>query len=145
MPKEFSDVKKAVFDVEWHLEKAVNALKNVGDYSFSESDPSEKGLARTFYEVGDRLSWAFSRIQYLKKDIECEGLLRKNSQGRYELPNGDYFTSGNTIEFLDERPETIDYYGGSMWLLSRVEHAGDYITTLGTDVSVDGIYARSRR
>lgn len=48
-----------------------------------------------------------------------EGYLQHNSQGRYEIQNVTYFTSGEPIEILYD----------NMWITGRIEYShthGDY-------------------
>lgn len=46
--------------------------------------------------------------------------LKKNSDGRFELPNGDYFTSGERIEIKISEA----------WWSGRVEHSDHYYVIL---------------
>ncbi|MCM3716058.1 DUF5348 domain-containing protein [Alkalihalobacillus oceani] len=79
-------------------------------------------------------------IRYLEKPIRDEGILRHNSDGRYEFESGTYFTSGDSIEILEDEG---DY---SRWNATRIEHNGEdyYAVSLGKDISINGKRARCR-
>ncbi|WP_257964300.1 MULTISPECIES: DUF5348 domain-containing protein [Bacillus] len=59
---------------------------------------------------------------------------RKNHQGRYALPNGDYFTTGDYIEFkLDHK----------QWIKTTVHHNHkDYYLVGFPNLKMEGLIAR---
>lgn len=80
-----------------------------------------------------------SEVNYLNKPISIEGRLYKNTDGRYAFPNGDYLTSGNTVELLCQ--DEYDTY----WVKTTIEHSEDYYALdLGKEVSLEGMTARMR-
>lgn len=60
--------------------------------------------------------------------------LTKNWQGRYELPDGTYFTTGDTIEFK---------YDFKHWIRTTVHHnLEDYYLVGFPDLKMDGLIVR---
>ena len=61
-----------------------------------------------------------------------EGYLKHNSQGRYEIPNSTYFTSGEPVEIL------VD----GVWTKGRIEFShsdGDYYFIADDETEVHGL------
>jgi hypothetical protein len=62
------------------------------------------------------------------------GTLEKNWQGRYQLPNGEYFTTGDPIEIY------LDY---NYWVKTEVKHnRKDYYLKDYPDLQMEGLRAR---
>ena len=89
----------------------------------------------------EKLDTANDRIAYLNKPIIYEGTLHKNSSGKYETENGDYYTSGNTIEaFIYD-----DYREKERWAKTSVESDGiEYYLVHYKDISMQGLKVRIR-
>lgn len=67
-----------------------------------------------------------------------EGYLQHNSQGRYEIPNATYFTSGDLIEILAD----------GVWTIGRIEFshsAGDYYFIANDGAQVHGLTGMQAR
>ncbi len=88
-----------------------------------------------------KLQDAYFRMDYISKPVTDQGFIKHNDSGRYELPSGYYFTSGNQCEILDEK------YGEQEWRYTTIEHNGEnyYATVLGKNVSINGKMVRVRR
>lgn len=104
---------------------------------------------RGIFENLDKVNY---KITYLKTPIVYSGTLSKNNQGRYELPNGHYFTSGDRIECLinDDfheyfNEETDKYESIPYWIKTSVEHNGkDYYLVYNKDIPLQGLLVRIR-
>lgn len=82
----------------------------------------------------DRLYEINADILYLQKSVQSKGKLRKNSRGRYEIPDYEW-TSGREIEALIE----------NVWIHSRVEHNGeDYYIVGYSSIPMEGLAVRVR-
>lgn len=115
---------------------------NAGHVEAETGDPNELMLLDTYRSIIDKLEGIHNQIEYLQKEIVDEGRLSKNSAGRYELPSGEYFTSGSPIEALifDDWDEV------EKWVTTRVEHNGDDYYLYGhSEVKMEGLLARKRR
>lgn len=88
-----------------------------------------------------KLQEAYYRMEYISKPVTDQGFLKINESGRYELPSGEYFTSGSICEILDES------FGEQEWRYTAIEHNGVdyYATSLGKNVSINGRMVRIRR
>lgn len=61
-------------------------------------------------------------------------VLAKNGQGRYGFSNGDYFTTGDAIEFK---------YDYKHWIKTTVHHnLKDYYLVGFPDIKMEGLIAR---
>lgn len=98
---------------------------------------------RMYVKLIQKFSDLSHEIKYLSKPIIDEGIIHHNESDRYELPSGEYFTSGSVCEIL------CDWYddGKMRWVFTSIEYAGQdyYATALGKDVSIDGFTVRIRR
>lgn len=99
-------------------------------------------LRDSWNQIEDHLSKAAFDIFRISSPIGEEGILTKNSSGRYQLPSGEYFTSGSGIEVLiDKSEDKEDHY----WAYSRIEHNGnDYYLTKFPEYPLLGMCARVR-
>lgn len=116
-------------------------LKSIDYYNYpdlSEIDGDEfvKSELITAFQFFDM---AYARIQYINKPIVAEGLLSKQSNGRYALDEYEY-NSGDTIEFLFYD----DCIEKNIWARSRIEHNGDYYIYNYNFVSLDNLMVRRR-
>lgn len=108
---------------------------------YNRNNPDEAFMRSQYYDIADKLNDIEQQLSYLNKPVSEEGVLRHNNAGRYELPSGEYFTSGSGCEILVEEDEE------SYWVYTSIEHNGEdyYATALGRDVSISGMVARIRR
>lgn len=80
-------------------------------------------------------------LEYLVLPVKYTGELHRNSEGRYELGNGYYFSSGYGIElFIPDEQRYTDGY----WITTRIEHNGDYYAVGAPKVPLQGALARYR-
>lgn len=113
-----------------------------GDWSehFNPNDPDEMFQFNTFIRIGENLKKVIRSFEYMNKPVVAEGMLYKNSAGRYELNDHIYYTSGSGIEFLYEYSD-----GERVWVTSRVERNGiDYYIVSYPNVQMDGLHVRYR-
>ncbi|MGM0220126.1 DUF5348 domain-containing protein [Enterococcus sp. AZ126] len=80
-------------------------------------------------------------LEYLNSPIQFEGLLRENENGRFELENGDEFTSGSRIEAL----VYFDFNDRESWVRTSVEsnESGYYLVGYN-NVPMAGLKVRAR-
>lgn len=120
-------------------------LKTVGDYcddvEYDQHNLDEKFLRDELYGISDKLDDVKRKVNYLSKPVREQGFLSHNSDGRYELPSGEYFTSGSSCEILNTDGDEQE------WLFTAIEHNGEdyYAVRLGRNVSINGLMARVRR
>lgn len=91
----------------------------------------------------EKLDDVYRTLTYLSKPVTEQGFIKHNSEGRYALPSGDYFTSGSTCEILYNDERCHEQY----WIYTSIEHNGEdyYATALGKKISIDGMMVRVRR
>lgn len=111
------------------------------EYNYHNLD--EAFLRDQVSNIAYKLDSISNDIAYLAKSVVEEGIIHHNSDGRYELPSGTYFTSGSICEILSYD----SYHEMERWNLTSIEHNGTdyYATALGKDISIDGKYVRIRR
>jgi hypothetical protein len=114
------------------MEKAEDDWTNY----FNESDPEDMYLRSMFYRIAEKLEDARRIAKQVDAKVTAEGILYKNSAGRYEIEDGVYFTSGSAIEFLLEDEDR------SEWIYSSVEHNEDYYIVNHKRLNMEGIRAR---
>jgi len=102
-------------------------------------------LAKQYCKLADQLDDIHRRLEYLDKKIVAEGPIFHNSSGRYEMLNGEYFTSGSKIEIL-VKPIYEDEGRKPYWVLTSIEHNGDdyYAVALGRETPINGMTVRLR-
>lgn len=138
-------VNEAFLKIESISNEAARLLRQLGEeceeITYNRDDAEQAFLQNEIYNMAQLLEKVTYRVSYLNRPVREEGILRHNSDGRYELPSGDYFTSGSTIEIL------TDKWGDPLWVVTAIEHNGKdyYAVELGRDYSIDGKMARSRR
>lgn len=134
--KEFGKLKRQLHDLLYRL-------GDDGENIASSRDLDERFLIGQYRGLTEKLDDIHRKLEYLSKDIISEGPIFHNSAGRYEMLNGDYFTSGSTIELLvkDEDEDERAY-----WIQTTIEHNGDdyYAVALGRETSINGMTARLR-
>lgn len=116
-------------------------IRKVEDnHDYNDKDPDDMLLCTMFNKIEDRFSAIAYDMNRITLPIKEVGKLKHNSAKRYELPSGDYFTSGSGIEVLIK-----DNDGSQEWVYSSVEHNGeDYYLTKLPKISMDGLTARTR-
>lgn len=135
--KEFEKLKRQLHDLLYRL-------GDDGENIASSRDLEERFLIGQYRGLAEKLDDIHRKLEYLSKDVISEGPIFHNSAGRYEMLNGDYFTSGSTIELLvkDEDEDDRVY-----WIQTTIEHNGDdyYAVALGRETPINGMTARLRR
>ena len=135
--KEFEKLKRQLHDLLYRL-------GDDGGNIASSRDLDERFLIGQYRGLAENLDDIHRKLEYLSKDVISEGPIFHNSAGRYEMLNGDYFTSGSSIELLvkDEDEDERKY-----WIQTTIEHNGDdyYAVALGRETSINGMTARLRR
>lgn len=138
---EFGKLKKQLRDLLYRL-------GDDGENIVSSQSLDERFLFQQYRGLTEKLDDIYRKLEYLSKDVISEGPIFHNSAGRYEMLNGEYFTSGSTIELLvKDEDEDEDEDEGTYWILTTIEHNGDdyYAKALGRDTSINGMTARLRR
>lgn len=112
----------------------IDLYENMDRSSLTIDERSELILV---YQALNELSEGVESLKVLGKPVREEGLLKKNSNGRYTLGEHE-LTSGRPIEVFDEE--------GNVFYQSRMEHSGDdyYIYSLGKGVPIENIRCRIR-
>ncbi|PKH11689.1 DUF5348 domain-containing protein [Planomicrobium sp. MB-3u-38] len=133
--KEFGKLKRQLHDLLYRL-------GDDGENIASSWDVDERFLIQQYRGLTEKLDDIHRKLEYLSKDVVSEGPIFHNSAGRYEMLNGDYFTSGSTIELLVKNEDERAY-----WIQTIIEHNGDdyYAVALGRETSINGMTARLRR
>lgn len=106
-----------------------------------------------FRMILERMDFINDRLNYLNVPVLYEGTLSKNEQGRYQLPNGKYYTSGSLIECLicdgghdKYNEDSKEYENVPYWARTSVEHDGnDYYLVSYKNIPMQGLRARVRR
>lgn len=135
--KEFEKLKRQLHDLLYRL-------GDDGENIASSRDLEERFLIGQYRGLAEKLDDIHRKLEYLSKDVISEGPIFHNSAGRYEMLNGDYFTSGSTIELLVKDKDEDDR---AYWIQTTIEHNGDdyYAVALGRETSINGMSARLRR
>lgn len=132
--KEFGKLKRQLRDLLYRL-------GDDGENIAASRDVDERFLIRQYRMLTEQLDAIHRKLAYLSKDVISEGPIFHNPAGRYEMLNGDNFTSGSTIELLvkDEDEDDRVY-----WIQTTIEHNGDdyYAVALGRETSINGMAAR---
>lgn len=90
-------------------------------------DPDEQGQRYALFGILDKLGDVLYELEYWNTPVMREGILTKNSSGRYEL-DGYELSSGCSVEIL----EAPDEDEPARWVRTRVEHDGeDYYLVSG--------------
>ncbi|MGO1059169.1 DUF5348 domain-containing protein [Planococcus sp. FY231025] len=137
--KEFGKLKKQLHDLLYRL-------GDDGENIAPSRDSDKRFLIQQYRGLTEKLDGIHRKLEYLSKDVISEGPIFHNSAGRYEMLNGEYFTSGSTIELL-VKDEDEDEDERAYWILTTIEHNGDdyYAVALGRETSINGMTARLRR
>lgn len=131
--KEFEKLKRQLHDLLYRL-------GDDGGNIASSRDLDERFLIGQYRGLAENLDDIHRKLEYLSKDVISEGPIFHNSAGRYEMLNGDYFTSGSRIELLVEDDDE-DEDERTYWVLTTIEHNGDdyYAVALGREASINGM------
>ena len=137
-----ADTQKEFGKLKGQLHDLLYRLGDDGGNIATSRELDERFLIGQYRGLTEQLDDIHRKLEYLSKDVISEGPIFHNSAGRYELLNGDYFTSGSTIEILVKDEDERTY-----WILTTIEHNGDdyYAVALGQETSINGMTARVRR
>ena len=125
-------------------EEIESVLKSIGDncddIEYDSNDLDDAYLFTQFQYLTKYLVNANSLMDYLSKPIIEQGFLKHNQHKRYELPSGNYLTSGSECEILYTDEDEQE------WLYTIIDHNGEdyYAFALGENVSLNGMMARIR-
>ncbi|MGP4074165.1 DUF5348 domain-containing protein [Piscibacillus sp. B03] len=138
------EAKTTFKQLQWYIQ---NLIRQVGDelehIDYDPNNIDETFMVDEFERIITDLEVAENKIDYIQRPIIDKGLITKNELGRYELPSGNYLTSGSICEIL----AYDDYFDCQMWLKTRIEHNGEdyYATALGSDKLINGMMVRIRK
>ncbi|WP_421385551.1 DUF5348 domain-containing protein (plasmid) [Bacillus salacetis] len=104
-------------------------------------DPDEYFTRNQAQSLLNRLKDINDDMQYLAKPIIEEGVLSKQSNGRYAISGGSELTSGSLVEvFVYDR-----WDDSHIWAKTRIEHTnGDYYFYDFEEVTLAGARVRRR-
>lgn len=127
--------------VKSNIEDVIYSFGYGGDNIIAGDTLDEEFERTELLRMLDKLEDVYYIMKNLRKPVIEQGFIKHNAAKRYELPSGDYFTSGSPIEVLRERN------GEQWWVASTVEYNGDdyYIVALGKDTNIDGMMCRIRK
>lgn len=124
----FSNIKR-------EIDKMANQYGNLPDeFDHNYNDEEERFKHNQALLIVDNLHDIRSSLDWMNKPILAEGRLFKNSNDRYEL-DGIELTSGQTIEAW------ANDYG---WIITRIEHRGDYYIYDLKDQDINNTLVRIR-
>lgn len=132
---QFKKLNNSIEDILYRLGNSAENIK------YDLDDLDESFMVNQFNRLESKLYDIKRRIDYLSKPVEEQGFLKHNKGGRYELPSGTYFTTGDVCEILVSDEDDEQY-----WVLTLIEHNGEdyYAKALGRDVSINGRMVRCR-
>lgn len=134
-------IQSALLKLEPELKRVAKLIEDAENKCIYGDAPQEHYLRSMNNKIGDKLDNVRRLLRQVNAPVIEEGTLRKNASGRYELPSGDYFTSGSSIEYLRTYSD-----GGSLWIYSRVEHNGeDYYIVSSPDLPMAGLRVRVKK
>ncbi|KUP22383.1 DUF5348 domain-containing protein [Paenibacillus sp. DMB5] len=134
-------IKMALIKLEPELKRLAKLIEDAENEGVYGDTPQEHYLRSMNNKIGSKLDDARRLLRQVNAPVIEEGTLRKNASGRYELPSGDYFTSGSSIEFLHSYSD-----GDQIWVYSSVEHNGeDYYITNIPDTPMAGLRVRVKQ
>lgn len=136
------EIKKDLAKIAPTMKRLANDLEELrGDLDKSTLDTESLSELYQLLKLADPLDAAAHNIEFLNKAIVAEGVLYKNSAGRYAINDDYYFTSGSGIEILvyDDMAEH------EYWLKTAIEHNGeDYYATARPALPLSNFQARAR-
>ena len=144
-----TDINK-IFEETLKLNRGIESILRTSGFDRNEDfsgldidfeDGEQLFLTEELREIMDKFLDVSHRLKYLSRPVRETCRLHKNRSGRYETPNGHYYTSGQGIEALvtDGYPEV------AYWVWTSVEHDGnDYYLVGHKDVCMDGLTVRIR-
>ncbi|ASA21985.1 DUF5348 domain-containing protein [Paenibacillus donghaensis] len=123
------------------IKRVTNMIKDAEEdwpAHFDRTNPDDLYLRIMFYQIQGKLDDVRRAIRSMVAPVLKEGVLFKRQNGRYELQDGTYFTSGESIEYLLEEPGE-----DSRWVSSRIEHNGeDYYLFGRMELPLQGLRVR---
>lgn len=127
------------FSVLWRsLKQFEDRIGRDADYLDPPENPDERQLHAVARHISDSISDIKWDLNYLTKEILCEGELIKQPNDRYAIGDVE-LTSGSPVEVYDPDDEA--------WMMSAVEHNGNdyYIKSLGRETPIENRLVRVRR
>jgi len=152
-----SDICNELFEIKARFSSVLQQSKyteydDLSGLDINYEDPEELLLVDELRGVLEKIERIHSDLSYLQRSVKYTGQLHKNFQGRYELDNGHYFTSGSCIEVLlcDETYQTYDENDNTVshpyWTVTSIEHdQTDYYLVGHKNVKLEGLTARIRK
>lgn len=138
------EAQKELLKLKSDLEKFVRIVgEDLDNVIRIESDPNQMFLREEIELIAYGINNLIFDLNYLELRVSDEGTLYMNNQGRYEINDYSYLTSGDVCELL-----VPDRDGVFCWLKTSIKHDenhGYYAVKLGREYSIDGIRARMRR
>ncbi len=141
-----NDALKSVININHEIKKVLKQTEydQYEDLSgLTYEDNAEHGFLRDeLRDICNRLDEVRRIINYLNRDIEKQGILTLNQNGRYEiLGTNKEYTCGSTIEFLYRD----EFDGCSKWCCSRIEATGGRYYIVGHNtLELEGLDVRVR-
>lgn len=143
LPMDLQQANEEFAKVKYSLE---NLLVKLGydceNLKLDSRNEDESFLRDEYANIAEALEQVHNQIHYLTLAVTDAGHIHLNSAGRYELPSGNYLTSGDVCEILIVDKTT----GEHSWLKTRIEYNGaDYYSVdLGEDIPLSGRVIRIR-
>lgn len=137
------NVKKVKNELEELLprfKKIALSIQAMNESSLSDLDIDKRSELNYLLCMATPLEQLISEVEYLKKPVKKQGTIYKNSQGRYEIDESNYFTSGSTIEVLSYD----SFYDCDLWIKTSIEHNEDYYAKAFPGMPLTGFEARVR-
>lgn len=143
MAKNIYEIMKEVSDLNYTIKKIMrhadfDNYEDLSGLEYNKTDAQELFLKDELCQLLSKLSDVSWTLDYLNRPVKVEGVLHKNSNGRYEV-NGMELTSGHGLEYLatDDRhcryDEHDEYVVTPYWCASRIEHDGTDYYIVGAD------------
>lgn len=115
----------------------INAAEEEWTAHYDRNNPEDLYLRSMFYRISNELQDGGKLISRAFTEVDVEGVLRKQSNGRYGF---DYveLTTGEPVEYL-----LRDSEDGDRWVLSRIDHSGeDYCLWNNKGLPLEGLRVR---
>lgn len=144
MSKNLYEIKDEVlFELHGKIKRILQhaEFENYADLSgveYDETSPEDLFVKDELRDILYKLDDVYWALNYLGRPVKVEGVLHKNSSGRYEV-EGIELTSGHGLEYLatDDRhcryDENDEYVVTPYWRSSSIEHNGTDYYIVGAD------------
>lgn len=134
-------VKNVLEELLPRLKKIAVSIQDMNEsIALSELDIDVRSELNYLLCLTSPLEQVISEVEYWNNPVKKQGTLYKNSQGRYEIDEENYFTSGSTIEVL----RYDSFYDCDLWIKTRIEHNEDYYAIAFPGMPLAGFEARVR-